>query len=165
MLENTIARKKRRLIILKGISQDLKHSEISSQLGATRGVLMFDIKFMQRNGDLGLEQAEKAQALVREKKVLLLSKEKNHFKQNERFHSMTGITLKEKSFRNMIDFNKYELLKILRSEDQNAAIIKLPTSIQKTLKKNGIITKRWQDNEITERAQEYLTIKNPAREF
>jgi len=25
------------------------------------------------------------------------------------------------------------------------------------LKKNGIITKRWQDNEITERAEEYLT--------
>jgi hypothetical protein len=76
---------------------------------------------------------------------------------------MTGITLKEKSFRNMIDFNKHELQKIMRSEDQHAEIIKLPTSIQKTLKKNGIITKRWRDNEITERAQEYLTIKNPAR--
>jgi len=78
---------------------------------------------------------------------------------------MTGITLQEKSFRNMIDFNKHELLKILKSEDQNAAIFKLSTSIQKTLKKNGIITKRWQDNEITERAQEYLTIKNPARKI
>jgi len=76
---------------------------------------------------------------------------------------MTGITLKEKSFRNMVDFNKHELLKILKSEDQHAEIIKLPTSILKTLKKNGIITKRWQDNEISERAQEYLTIKNHAR--
>jgi len=47
---------------------------------------------------------------------------------------------------------------ILKSVDQHAAIITLPTSIRKTLKKNGIITKRWQDNEITERAQEYLTI-------
>jgi hypothetical protein len=78
---------------------------------------------------------------------------------------MTGITLQEKSFRNMIDFNKHELLKILKSEDQHAAIFKLSTSIQKTLKKNGIITRRRQDNEITERAQEYLTIKNPAREL
>jgi len=126
---------------------------------------MSDIKFMRRNGDLGLKQAEKAQVQVREKKVLLLTREKKHFKQNERFLSMTGMTLQEKSFRNMIDFNKHELLKILKSEDQHAAIIKLPTSIRKTLKKNGIITKRWQDNEITERAQEYLTIKNPAREL
>jgi hypothetical protein len=165
MLENTIARKRRRLIILRGISQDLKHSEISAQLGANRVVIMSDIKFMRRNDDLGLKQAEKAQVQVREKKVLLFTKEKKHFKQNERFLSMMGITLQEKSFRNMIDFNKHDLLKILKSEDQHAAIIKLPTNIQKTLKKNGIITKRWQDNEITERAQEYLTIKNPAREL
>lgn len=165
MLENTIARKKRRLIILRGISQDLKHSEISAQLGANRVVIMSDIKFMRRNDDLGLKQAEKAQVQVREKKVLLFTKEKKHFKQNERFLSMMGITLQEKSFRNMIDFNKHDLLKILKSEDQHAAIIKLPTNIQKILKKNGIITKRWQDNEITERAQEYLTIKNPAREL
>ena len=165
MLENTIARKERCLIILEGISQDLKHSEILAQLGANRWVMMSDIRFMRRNGDLGLKQAEKAQVQVRENKVLLLTREKKHFKQNERFLSMTGITLQEKSFRNMIDFNKHELLEILKSEDQHAAIITLPTSIRKTLKKNGIITKRWQDNEITERAQEYLTIKNPAREL
>ena len=156
MLENTIAREKRRLIILKGISQDLKNSEISAQLGANRWVIMSDIKFMRRNGDLGLKQAEKSQVQVREKEVLLFTMEKTHFKQNERFLVMTGITLQEKSFRNMIDFNKHELLKILKSEDQHAAIIKLPTSIQKTLKKNGIITKRWQDNEITIKTRDYL---------
>ena len=161
MLKNTIARKKRRLIILKGISQDLKHSEISAKLGANRGVIMNDIMFMRRNGDLGLKQAEKSQVGVREEKVLLFTKEKEHFKQNERFLSMTGLTLQEKSFRNMIDFNKRELLKILKSEDQHAAIIKLSTNIRKSLKKHGIITKRWRDNEIAERAQEYLTIKNP----
>ena len=77
MLENTIARKKkRRLIILKGISQDLKHSEISAQLGINRWVIMSDIRFMRRNGDLGLMQAEKAQVQVREKKVLLFRKGK-----------------------------------------------------------------------------------------
>ena len=165
MLENTLARKNRRLIILKGIRQDLKHSEISAQLGANRWEIMSEIKFMRRNGDLRLKQAEKAQAQVREKKVLLLTREKKHFKQNERFLSMTGITLQEMTFRNMIDFNKHELMKILKSKDQNTAIFELPKSIQKTLKKNGIITKRWQDNEITGRAQEYLTIKNPAREL
>jgi hypothetical protein len=165
MLENTIAREKRRLIILKGIRKDLKHSEISAQLGTNRWVVIGDIKFMRRNGDLGLKHAEEAQVEVREEKVLLLAKEMIHFKQNERFLDMTGITLQEKSFRNMIDFNRHELLKILKSEDQQAAIIRLPLSIQKTLKKNGIITKRWQDNEITDRAQEYLTIKNPVPEI
>ena len=93
MLENTIARKKRRPIILKGISQDLKHSEIADQLGANRGLIMSDIKLMRRNGDPGLKKAEKAQVQAREKKVLLLKKEKKHFKQNERFLRMTGITL------------------------------------------------------------------------
>ena len=58
----------------------------------------------------------------------------------------------------MIDYNKRDLLKILKSKDQHAAIIKLPTSVRKTLRKNGIITQRWHDNEITERAEEYLTI-------
>jgi len=163
MLENISARNERRPIILEGISQDLKHSEISAQLGAYRGLIMSDIKFMRRNGDLGLKQAEKDQVQVREKKAFLFEKDKKHYKQNKRFRRMTGITLEEKSFRNMIDYNKLALLKILKSEDQYAAIFKLPKSIRKTLKKNGIITKRWQDNEISERAQEYLTSKKPAR--
>jgi hypothetical protein len=118
---------------------------------------------MRRNGDHGLKQAEKAQAQVRETKAVLFEKDKKHYKQNKRFLRMTGITLEEKSFRNMIDFNKLALLKILRAEDQYAAIVKLPKSIRKTLKKNGIITKRCQDNEITVRAQKYLTSKEPAR--
>jgi hypothetical protein len=158
MLENVVAREKRRDIILKGISQDLKHSVISAQLGANRWVIMSDIKFMRRNGDLGLKQAEKAQIQVQEKKVLLIKEEQEHFKQNERFLSMTGITLKEKSFRNMIDFNKRDLLKILKSDDQHAAISKLPTNIRKTLKKHEIITNRWHNNKITGPAQKYLTI-------
>jgi len=156
-VENTVERKKRRLIILKGISKDLKPSEISAQLGANQWVIKRDIKFMRYNGDFGLKQAERAQVRVRKQKVVLLTMEKTHFKQNERFLGMTGISLQEKSFRNMIDFNRPELLNILKSKDQHAAIMKLSKSVQKTLKKNGIITKRWQDNEITERAEEYLT--------
>jgi hypothetical protein len=159
MLENIITREERRQIILKGISQDLKHSEISAQLGANRWGIRSDIKLMQRNGDFGFKQAEEAQVKVREKKVLLQLKESNHFKQNEKFLSMTGITLQEKNFRNMINYNKHELLKILKSKDQQAEIIKLPKSIQKTLKKNGILNKQWQYSGITKRAQEYLTAR------
>ena len=156
MLENTVVQGKRRLDILEGISRDLKNSEISAQIGATQGIVKSDIRFMRRNGDLGLIQAEKAQVLVREKKALLISKEKRHFKQNERFLGMTGITIQEKSFHNMIDFNKHELLKILKSKDQHAAISKLPKSIRKTLKKYGIITDGWHNSEITLKTLDYL---------
>ena len=162
MLENIGARNKRRQIILEGISQDLGHSEISAMLGANRWVVRSDIKYMQRNDDLGLRLAKEDQALIREEKALLLTEETRHFKQNQRFQSMTGITLQEKSFRNMIDYNRHDLLNVLRSEDQNAEIFKLSKSIQKILKKNGIITTRWKDNEITESAEDYLTDMNLA---
>ena len=89
-------------------------------------------------------------------KVLLSIKEKNHFKHNERFLGLTGMTLQEKSFRNMIDFNKHELLKILKSKDQNAAISRLPKNIRRNLLHNGIITKGWHKCEITEQALKCL---------
>jgi hypothetical protein len=157
MLKNNIAQKKRRLVILEGLKLDLKLSEISDKLGVNRWLIQRDIRYMKKIGDPKFKQAKRVQVELREKKALILTREKEHFKQNERFEHMTGITIQEKSFRNMIDFNKRELLKILKSEDQQAEIIKLPISIQKTLKKNGIITKRWQDNEITKPALEYLT--------
>jgi hypothetical protein len=156
MLEKTVVQGKRRLSILEGISRDLKHSEISAQLGATQGIIKSNIRFMRRKGDLGLIQAEKEQVLVREKKAFLIAKEKRHFKQNERFLSMTGISIQEQSFRNMIDFNKYELLKILKSKDQQVAIGKLPKSVRKTLKNYGIITNVWHKGEITLKTLDYL---------
>jgi len=129
MLENNNARNKRRLIILEGISQDLGHSEISALLGATRWVVRSDIKYIQRNDDPGLILEKEDRAQIREKKALLLTEETRYFKQNQRFQSMTGITLQEKSFRNMIDYNRHDLLIVLRSDDQNAAIFKLSKSI------------------------------------
>lgn len=149
-------RQERRPIILEGISQDLKHSEIATQLGVNRWVVMNDLRYMRYNGDPELKQAQKAQVEVRENKVLLFTKEKKHFKQNERFLSMTGMTLQEKTFRNMIDFNKYELMKILKSEDQHTAIFRLPKSIRRILMHNGIITKGWHKREITVHARKYL---------
>jgi hypothetical protein len=56
----------------------------------------------------------------------------------------------------MIDFNKHELLKILKSTDQNAAISKLPKSVKKTLLNYGIITNVWRNGEITVKALDYL---------
>ena len=143
-------RQERRLIILEGISQSLKHSEIATQLGVNRWVILNDLRFMRKNGDPELKEAQEVQEQIRVNRPSVASIN------SERFLNMTGMTFQEKSFRNMIDFNKQELLNILKSEDQHAAIIKLPKSIQKTLKRNGIITKRWQDNEITIKTREYL---------
>ena len=152
MLNFIRARQERRPIILEGISRGLKQSEIAAQLRVNRWVIKNDIKFMRNNGDPELKKAQEAQEQIRAITQARIS--------NEIFLNMTGMTFQEKSFRNMIDYNKRALLKILRSEDQNSAIMKLSKNIRKTMRRNGIITKRWKDNEITERAQEYLTIKN-----
>ena len=80
--------------------------------------------------------------------------EKVNAKQNERFVGMTGMTLEEKSFRNMIDFHRSQLMRIMNSEDQDAAIRALPKSTRKTMRNNGIV-KDWR---ITTGAEKYLVI-------
>ena len=145
-------RQERRLIILEGISQSLKHSEIAAQLGVNRWVILKDIRFMRKNGDPELKKAKKAQEQIRANKPSIASIS------NERFLNMTGMTFQEKSFRNMIDFNKHELMKILNSKNQHAAIMSLPKSIRKTLKNNGIITNGWHKCEITLKTLDYLFI-------
>lgn len=143
-------RQERRLTILEGISQGLKHSEIATQLGVNRWVIINDLKFMRNNGDLELKELQKAQEQIRVNKPSVASIS------NERFLNMTGLTCQEKSFRNMIDFNKHALMKILNSKNQNAAIMNLPKSIRKTMKNNGIITKGWHNCEITIKTLDYL---------
>ena len=147
-------RQKRRQVILDGISQDIKNSEIAVQLGISRWVIKNDIKYMRVNGDSELKHAiEKREQVRAEKKPNLASVSE------ERFKRMTGITLKEKSFRNMIDFYRPSLMVIMNAKDQNAAIMKLPKSARGPLIRNGIITKGWQGREITSDAREYMARK------
>ncbi len=143
-------RQERRLIILEGISQGLKQSEIATQLGVNRWVILNDLRFMRNNGDPELNEAQKAQEQIR------VNKPSGASISNERFLNMTGMTFQEKSFRNMIDFNKQVLMKILNSKNQRTAIGSLPKSIRKTLKKNGIITNGWHKCEITLKTLDYL---------
>ena len=143
-------RQERRLIILEGISQGLKQSEIATQLGVNRWVILNDLRFMRNNGDPELKEAQKAQEQIRVNKPSVASIS------NERFLNMTGMTFQEKSFRNMIDFNKQVLMKILNSKNQHTAIGSLPKSIRKTLKNNGIITNGWHKCEITLKTLDYL---------
>lgn len=156
MLKNTVERQKRRSVILYGISQDLKQSEIATKLGVNRWVIMNDVRYMQYYRDPELKEAQEAQKQIQEKKRFASMREKKYAIHNERFQNMTGITLKEKSFRNMINFHKHELMKILKSKDQNTAIMKLPKSTRRTLVHNGIITRGWHSRQISSHVLKHL---------
>ena len=144
---------KRRPLILKGISMGLKPSEIATQLNVNRWVVKSDLKKMRHQEDSKLKQAMKKAQELQEKKPSITSK------LNERFLQMTGITLEEKTFQNMIHFYQPELIKILQSDDQADAMSKLPKDIRRSLIKNGIITKF--RGEITKKARNSLV--TPAR--
>ena len=149
--------RKRRQIILKGISQGLKYSEIAAQLGVNRWTILNHIKYMKKNRDPELKQAQKTQEQIFAKKHSVFTSEKKYVRQNKRFLNMTGMTLQEKTFRNMINFYKPELIKILSSRDQHGAIMKLPKSIRRTLIHNEIIVNKRNNREISQHVQKNLT--------
>lgn len=74
----------------------------------------------------------------------------------ETFHSMTGMSLQEKTYLNMIAFYKPELMKVINSEDEAEALRKLSPSVKRSLKNNGIIIKGWGKYEITPEARKHL---------
>lgn len=142
--------------ILEGIAQDQKNSDIAKDLSISRWTVKKEIRKMRYLGDPELSEAKRARRVVREEKQDRLDSEKNHVKQNEKFKELTGMTLKERSFRNMMEFYKPELLKVMRSSDQNAIINSLPKAVRRTMKKNKIITDSWHTHELTPKAEEYL---------
>jgi hypothetical protein len=145
-------RQNRRTTILEGVGRGLRVSEIASQLRVNRWVVMNDLKMMRKSGDPELEQAERVREQSREEQRSPSSES------NERFLLMTGKTFQEKSFQNMIDFYRPELMKILGSGDQYSAIMDLPKSVRRTLIQNGIITNRRRKREITSHARERLIV-------
>ena len=141
---------KRRQALLNGIRQNHSYKETAAKLGVRRGDLLRDLKAMRRNGDPDLLEARRiAQAKINEEK------RPTSRRQEERFLDMTGITLKEKSFQNMVHYHKHELINILKSSDREAAIRDLPKSTRRTLIHNGILTDR-NKPEITQQAREQL---------
>jgi hypothetical protein len=107
------------------------------------------LRRMRINGDSELKQAYvKAQEHVKKQSAASLS--------DEKFHRMTGMTFKEKTFSNMMSFYRPELMKILRSKDECAEIRDLPKSVRRTLKHNGIIA-HFRVPYITAHARSYLT--------
>jgi hypothetical protein len=142
----------RRLIILDGINRGIPYSEIAAELGVHLWVVMGDLRKMKHDRDPALKEAYmKAEERTQTEKRKLANIP------DEKFHMMTGMTLKEKTFRNMISFYKPELLKIARSENESEAIRKLPNSVRRTLKHNGIIVQGWKTPELSEIALTHLS--------
>lgn len=139
----------RRETLLEGISRNLSYAEIAARLGVRRGDVLNDVKAMRRDRDPSLRDAQRARQTRADEEKQLVSQ-----RLEERFHRMTGMTLHEKSFRNMVHFYKTEIMTVLRSDDREDAVRSLPKSTRRTLMNNGILTKR--KPEITQRARDQL---------
>lgn len=127
----------RRETILEGISKDRNIKEIATNIGVSRRQIIRDVWYMRKRRDPGLLKAqEKASEKLKQESNFLQNK------QNRAFIELTGKTLKEKSFQNMVDFYRPELIRILKSEDRKLSISRLPKSVKRTLIKNDIIRMR-----------------------
>lgn len=147
---NTSIRTERRQALLNGISQNLKYTVIATQLGVRRNEVISDVKAMQRSRDPDLFEALRLGQAKDNQEKQSASK-----KRDESFYDRTGMTFHEKSFQNMVHFFKHELMTIIRSEDHETAIRKLPKSTRRTMINNGILKKR-NSTEITQKALNQL---------
>jgi len=151
MLINVRSPEERRLAILSGIGQDLTSLEIATKMGVRIGVVKRDLQAMKYNRDSELGQAytdKKIRALAsRQVQVNVL---------DERFKHMTGMTFQKKNFENMVNYYRPELIKILRSEDENAAIMSLSKSVKRTLARNEITDGLTNRRQISSKALDYL---------
>jgi len=154
MLNNVHEPEERRLVILEGINHDLNSSEIAAKLGVERWIVRKDLKSMKYNRDPELIRAYKDQftrAIANKRSASKLS--------DERFHTMTGMTFQEKTFDNMMNFYRPELIRVIESRDETVAITNLDKSIQRVLKHNDIISGGKNRRRITSKARAHLPHK------
>ncbi len=161
MSNNPVKRRTIKERILDGIKKDKKYIDIAEELGISRWTVKKEVFKMQYNSDPRLHSAKKIQKKIQKKKFEELRSQMNHVKQNKEFVKSTGITLKEKTFRNMVEFYQEELLDALTSSNQGTQISKLPKNIKNTLKKNDIITDTSHTKELTPKAKQYLKTISP----
>lgn len=151
MLNSFHSPEERRPVILRGIGQDLTSSEIATKMGVRINVVKSDLRTMRFNRDPGLRQA-----YADKKTHALTSRQARVNVRDERFKLMTGMTFKKKNFENMVHYYRHELIKILRSDDENAAIMDLPKSVQRTLARNEITDGLTNRRQISSKALDYL---------
>jgi hypothetical protein len=139
-----------RHVILDGISQNVGYTELASQLGVSRRKVIREVKTLRRRRDPELFEAKRAAKVRVDEEKLSVSR-----KREERFFRMTVMTIHEKSYQNMVQFYKPEILSILESEKQEAAVSEIPQRVRKILRKYNILTGR-SFPEISQRAQDQL---------
>ena len=154
MLNVSEDRESRRFTILEGISKNLSYLEIAAQLGVNRWTINSDIRRMKYDRDPKLRQMYQ-----KRKELINLNKQMSAQKRDNRFYGMTGMTIDEKMFQNMIDFHRHELEKVMDSKDESHAISKLSRNARKILKRNKIINYGCGYYEITPKARNFLTSK------
>ncbi len=94
--------------ILEGISRNMKPSEIASKLSVGKWVVVKDIKKMRYQRNSELEKAYETAKKRRKNKTKPIA-----VRAEKRFKEMTGMSLEEKTFINMLHFHKTDLLEIL----------------------------------------------------
>jgi len=145
-------RESRRFTILEGIGKDLSYSEIAAQLGVNKWIISSDIRKMQHERDLELRQMYQ-----KKKELIEANKQMSAQKRDNRFYGMTGMTIDEKMFQNMIHFHKHELKKVMGSKNESKEISKLSRNVRKILQRNKIINRGCGKYEITPDARDFLT--------
>ena len=144
-------RNERRIVIIDGYKNGLTNEKIAAKLGVSSRLVRSDVNRMRKWRDPELREALK----TAQKKVLA-KKESISNRHDERFLRETGMTLREKTFSNMMTFYDFEIRKIMRSNKQGVAIKALPGSIYKTLRRNGIIVRGFKSPLVTQKARTFL---------
>ena len=141
----------RRVMILKGISQDHSTIKIAAEIGVRKWMVLSDLKAMAYSGDPELKQAYIDKETRAQAGQLYITKQRD-----DRFREMTGMTFQEKNFENMISYYKAELDVIIKSKDECAAITRLSEEIRKTLQRNEILSGHRNRIKLSEKARSYL---------
>lgn len=155
MINESTSAEERRLIILRGIGSDHTNIEIAAEMGIRKWVVLRDLRAMNYNKDPELKQA------YLDKEIRANSNKQSQINlRDERFHNMTGMTIQEKNFQNMINYYKAELQRIYESQDECTAITGLSRDIRKTLKHNEILTGHRGKIRLTAKARDYILRRN-----
>jgi hypothetical protein len=140
-------------MILRGINQDHTSMEIAAEMGVRKWIVFNDLKAMRYHKDPGLKQAylDKDTRANANKQYLIM---------DERFHNMTGMTIQEKNFENMITYYKAELQRIYESRDECTVIMGLSSIVRNMLRRSEIITWHGGKIRLSARARDCLLLRN-----
>ena len=141
------------MTIISGIDQGHTSTQIAAELGVRKWRVLNDLRAMNYNKDPELKQAylnKETRANANKQSQII----------DDKFHSMTGMTIQQKNFENMINYYKAELRMICESKDECIAIMGLSSLVRNTLKRNKILAWHSRKMHLSAKARDYLLIRN-----